>query len=535
MTVIQKLRVKMIFGIVLVLMFILAVIIFVLNLSLTKMTNVKSLNFLEMIADNGGHRPLPRDADIHKLFIGADNVSNTPEFVAPEVSLSNDAEENEQLKDFVEILTGESFEFTDDDIFGLPESYDDSEKKSESEAEIGVPASSLYNSNSYTQTGYHYSFEAYSSHTADFYSSVDSGNSNGDMVYLPFQLRYDGAMNRNYFSVRVSSSGSVTEIIKDFPLSYSNDEISSIVKKILSSEKKRGVSSGIAYLVRNYPDETKLICLIDRSAEMNTLKQLYIYSLVIYLLSSVFAFLFALGISVAIVKPVESAFEKQKTFVADAGHELKTPIAVISANIDVLMADIGDNRWLQYIKTENERMGYLVKSLLQLARNDADRVEYHFAPFDLATSINNAVLPFESVIFEDGKTLELDIPEKMPAFGDEPHLKQVIIILVDNAIKNSDKGALIRVKAFNENQKSVLKVYNTGHGIKKEDLEKIFLRFYRSDSSRARKTGGYGLGLAIARTIAEAHYGTLTAASEKGKWAEFTLTIPLNQPKHLIF
>ncbi len=524
----------MILSIVFVLMFILAIIILVLNLSLTKMTNVKSLTFLEMLADNGGHRPLPKNTDIHKLFIGADSVSDTSEFEPSSPVSEEDLEESEQLKDFVEILTGESLESSVDDIFGLPDDYGNSENSAE-EGEVSFTPAELYNSDFNAQTGYHYSFEAYSSHTDDYYSSIDEKNPDENMVYLPFQLRFEGPTNRNYFSVRVASSGSVTEIIKDFPLNYSNDEISSLVKKILSSEKKRGVNSGIAYLVRNYPDESKLICLIDRSAEMNTLKQLYTYSIIIYLLSIVFAFLFAWGISVAIVKPVANAFEKQKTFVADAGHELKTPIAVISANIDVLMADIGDNRWLQYIKAENERMGYLVKSLLQLARNDADRVEYHFAPFDFASSINNAVLPFESVIFEDGKTLELDIPEKMPAFGDEPHLKQVIIILVDNAIKNSDKGALIRVKAYNENQKSVLKVYNTGHGINKDDLEKIFLRFYRSDTSRARKTGGYGLGLAIARTIAEAHYGTLTANSEKGKWAEFTLVIPLNQPKHLLF
>jgi len=115
----------------------------------------------------------------------------------------------------------------------------------------------------------------------------------------------------------------------------------------------------------------------------------------------------------------------------------------------------------------------------------------------------------------------------MRFFGDEQQIKQAIIILVDNAIKNSDPGAVIKVSAHTDQQKVTLSVYNTGHGIPPDDLEKIFLRFYRSDASRARQTGGYGLGLAIAKSIAESHHGHLSAASEYGSWAEFTLMLPV--------
>jgi signal transduction histidine kinase len=122
--------------------------------------------------------------------------------------------------------------------------------------------------------------------------------------------------------------------------------------------------------------------------------------------------------------------------------------------------------------------------------------------------------------------MNFDIEKNIMCVGDEKTLKQVFVILVDNAIKNSDKGAKITVRAFSESQRIIYKVHNTGAGIPKEELEKIFLRFYRSDSSRARRTGGYGLGLAIARAIAQDHGGTLVANSELGKWAEFTLTLP---------
>ena len=149
-----------------------------------------------------------------------------------------------------------------------------------------------------------------------------------------------------------------------------------------------------------------------------------------------------------------------------------------------------------------------------------------FFDFNFSNAVENSVLPFEVVAFESQKTLELDVQKGIICNGDEKSLKQIFIILVDNAIKNSEEGAKIRVTATSDDKKIVLKVYNTGSGIPKDELEKIFLRFYRSDSSRVRKTGGYGLGLAIARTIAEDHGGTLTATSEVGHWAEFTLTIP---------
>ena len=129
----------------------------------------------------------------------------------------------------------------------------------------------------------------------------------------------------------------------------------------------------------------------------------------------------------------------------------------------------------------------------------------------------------------------MDIQPGIEFVGDEHQIKQVAVILVDNAVKNSDENALIRVSAKVEKDRVVFKVYNTGHGIKKEDLKKIFLRFYRSDVSRARKTGGYGLGLPIAQAVAVAHHGTLTADSEFGKWAEFTLVLPLHSSRIHLF
>lgn len=331
---------------------------------------------------------------------------------------------------------------------------------------------------------------------------------------------------RNYFSVKVTNDGSIIDLIQDFPLNYTEQEISRLVTQALNRNKQYDTINGISFYIRELRNTNRLICIINRNPELQTLSKLYIYSIVLYILSIIVSVLISIPISNYMIRPAEDAFIKQKQFIADASHELKTPIAVIGANLDVLESEIKNNKWLEYIKAENKRMGELVRDLLYLAKNDAGRNELTFCNFDFSNAVENSVLPFEVIAFEAGKTLEFDIEKGINCNGDEKSLKQVFIILVDNALKNSEKGATITVRAYAEGQKIIYKVRNTGAGIPKEELEKIFLRFYRSDSSRVRKTGGCGLGLAIARAIATDHDGTLVADSELGEWAEFTLTIP---------
>ncbi|WP_407424958.1 sensor histidine kinase [Treponema sp.] len=365
----------------------------------------------------------------------------------------------------------------------------------------------------------------------DFDATTSSLKNHSDFLnksrspFLGVLHQKDGGL-RNYFAVKISPKGEVLEFIQDFPINYTDEEIQKLIETIFEEEKRTGTIDGIMYKVSPIESGNKLICFLNRNAELKTLYKLYIYSIICYVICLIISLIISVPISYAMISPVQDAFIKQKQFIADAGHELKTPIAVISANIDVLENEIKNNKWLEYIKTENLRMGELVKDLLYLAKNDAGKSEFQFIDFDFSNAAENSILPFEVVAFESSKRLVLDIQKGLICNGDEKSIKQIFIILVDNAIKNSENGATITVKAYSDNQKIYLKVHNTGNGIPKEELEKIFLRFYRSDSSRARKTGGYGLGLAIARTIALEHGGTLYATSELGKWAEFTLTLP---------
>ena len=337
---------------------------------------------------------------------------------------------------------------------------------------------------------------------------------------------------RNFCTMRLESDGSIRKIINPFydPLDLIDE--TELVKTIFAQNKPSGFVQD--YLWRLEPrGDGFLLAMIDRSAELQQQRRFGIVSVLLYLFNLLVAFVFARIFSAWSVMPLREAFARQKQFVADAGHELKTPIAVIGANIDVLEKEIPQNKWLEYIKAENVRMGQLVKGLLYLAQNDIGRFEYTVFPFDLAAASAYAVLPFESIAFEQGKTLNISIPHtKIPAEGDESKIKQAIIILMDNALKNSERGAVISVTVGQSGGKGFVQVHNTGRGIKEEDMEKIFNRFYRVDTSRDRKTGGYGLGLSIAQSIAEVHHGKITVESEEGKYAQFTLSIPLSFPRH---
>ncbi len=303
---------------------------------------------------------------------------------------------------------------------------------------------------------------------------------------------------------------------------YEEEECQMLVNYVFQSEKTDGLYENFQFYRKDIPDGT-LIVFSDRSSDQLLLKKLLAVSILVFFCMEGVVFFLTMVLTKHTMKPMQETFERQRQFISDAGHELKTPLTIISANVDILQDEIGTNKWLSYIHSQTERMGTLINNMMNLTKMDMGNQQQEFIDFSLSTAVTNAVLPFESQAFEQEKKLQLDIQENINYTGNAEQIKQLTAIFIDNAIKYSNDHGEIRVKLEQTRDKKILTIYNTGKGITESEKEKIFERFYRVDTSRARATGGYGLGLSIAKSIADAHKIKIQVKSQYEHWICFTL------------
>ena len=232
-----------------------------------------------------------------------------------------------------------------------------------------------------------------------------------------------------------------------------------------------------------------------------------------------------------LVRPVEEGWRRQQRFVADASHELKTPLTVLLADADILLAHGEDTvdqqrKWVESIREEGLRMKGLVQDLLYLARGDAGRRVRPREAVSLSDAVESCVLAFEPVAFEAGLALDSELAPGLSVLGDGEELRRLGAILLDNACKYCGPGGRITV-TLKGGERAALTVHNTGEPIPAEAQAHLFERFYRADAARSRETGGYGLGLSIAAAIVEGHRGKIAVRSAPGEGTAFTVTLPL--------
>ena len=231
-----------------------------------------------------------------------------------------------------------------------------------------------------------------------------------------------------------------------------------------------------------------------------------------------------------LVRPVEESWRRQQQFVADASHELKTPLTVLLADADILLGHPDDtirsqSRWVEHLRDEGLRMKGLVEDLLFLARGDAGDRERPRGRVELSQVCEGCVMSFEPLAFEAGLVLESSVAPGVGVTGDGEELRRLCAILLDNACKYCGPGGTVRV-TLEGGGEAALTVHNTGEPIPAEDQAHLFERFYRADAARGREKGGYGLGLSIAAAIVERHGGKIAVRSTAGEGTEFTVTLP---------
>lgn len=351
----------------------------------------------------------------------------------------------------------------------------------------------------------------------------------------PEEREPDGAHRFSLIPVFVVTvkDGAITGLNDGGQVDVSEETAAEAVKQAQSSGASQGVlrELRLRFLVERRPDGELRIAFADLGWETASLRNLSLLSLLVWALAMVGLFFVSLVLSSVALRPAERAWQQQRQFVADASHELKTPLTVVLSNVDMLREYGGEQnererRWMDNVRASSLQMKELVEEMLTLARSDnlsqRDQVRERVNFSDLVT---DCALMFEPVVFESGRVLEEAVGEELYVTGDPGKLKRLVDVLLDNARKYAAPGGHIQVTLVPEGSKRVrLSVNNQGDPIPADQLNRIFERFYRSDP--ARTTGGFGLGLAIAREIAREHRGKLWAESDPKTGNTFLFSLP---------
>ena len=330
-----------------------------------------------------------------------------------------------------------------------------------------------------------------------------------------------------FYTVAISLDGKVLEIKNDPATVYSDDALEQMAKNIIEEGKSTGTLDNLTFL-KTDKNGYILVTFMDNTVVNESAMTLFRYTLIFGGVALVVFFFLARFLAKKIVAPLEESYQKQRQFISDAGHELKTPVSVVSANAELLSRQIGDNLWLQNIQYENERMGMLVGQLLDLARTET--VTPQMERIDFSRLVAGETLPFESVAYEKELALNTAITSGIAVAGNGAQLKQLTSILLDNAIRHSKPAGEVRLTLTGDHGIAELSVINTGDEIPTEHRDKIFERFYRMDPARSGEDRHYGLGLAIAKAIVTAHHGHIEVLCYNGL-VEFRVNLPISREK----
>ena len=333
---------------------------------------------------------------------------------------------------------------------------------------------------------------------------------------MPFETRY--------FTVTLDSNANATEINTGKIAAVSSSAAEAYARKLYEENRESGFIENYKY-ARINKDGNVMYIFLDVGRELDTFYSFLTASIVISLAGSMLVFIMVLIFSSIAVRPVAQSYDKQKRFITDASHEIKTPLAIIDANAEVIEMIDGENEWTQSIRKQIKRLTALTEKLVYLSRMDEDGYKMQMESFDISQAAEDMTELFKTSSKARGITLKAETEEGLNYYGNEASIRQLISIMLDNALKYTDENGVIEVKLKAAGKNRILTFYNTVEEIEKGKLDFLFERFYRLDKSRNSETGGHGIGLSVAKAIAEAHGGKISAESTDGKSILFTVAL----------
>ncbi len=344
---------------------------------------------------------------------------------------------------------------------------------------------------------------------------------NGDTLFspeLPYQARF--------FSVIIDQNGNVVSADTAQIAAVDYDTAVLYAKRVVLSQNLNGFMGRYRYLLSDNNGNYQVIFL-DCTKDLDTFKTFLLSSIGISFFGLLAVFVLMVFLSARIVRPFSENYEKQKRFITDAGHEIKTPITIIDADAEVLETEIGENEWLSDIKGQTRRLAELTNNLIYLSRMQEGKSSIQSIEFPISDVVRETALSFNSRARTMQKELSVFTEPMLSFKGDEKAITQLVSILVDNAIKYSDPESKIHLSLRKNGKNLDLSVYNKATGIQTQNLDRLFDRFYRDDPSRNSKTGGQGIGLSIAKAVAEAHKGRIVAWSPEKDMICITVLLPM--------
>jgi signal transduction histidine kinase len=359
-----------------------------------------------------------------------------------------------------------------------------------------------------------------------------------DRPGLPGPFHDNGSLLPAVFFIKTDHAGGI--IFKSFKQPVDTAHLAALARYILKTSQNSGIINLLRSKYFYYKTPLKkamdlknpgsLVIFQNLKQEKNIQRSLVISLVITGIVFLILAMAGSLFMAKRAVGPIQTAWQQQKDFLTDASHELRTPLAIIQTNLEVVLNNpqetvLSQMEWLNNVKEELQQMTTLVSSLLFLARVDSKQWVINKADFWLDKMIARVTEAFKPIVTANNIDLITSPTSEIIYYGDESNIRQVIEILLDNAVQHTPAGGKISIQLHRTDQKILLSIADTGEGIAAESLEKIFDRFYQADAARTK--GKAGLGLSIAKLIIENHGGTIHAASQPGSGTTFTIQLPL--------